>query len=43
MALSEKIQQDMVAAMKSREELRLSTLRMMKSAIQYRKVEIGHD
>lgn len=43
MALSEQIQKDMVTAMKEHEELRLSTLRMMKSAIQYRKVEAGHE
>ncbi|TAN21377.1 MAG: GatB/YqeY domain-containing protein [Acidobacteria bacterium] len=43
MALSEQIQQDLVAALKAHDELRLSTLRMMKSALQYRKVETGHD
>lgn len=43
MALTEQIQQDLVAALKAHDELRLSTLRMMKSAIQYRKVEAGHD
>lgn len=42
MGLSEQIQQDMVAAMKAKEELRLSTLRMVKSAIQYRSVEAMH-
>ncbi|HKD78768.1 MAG TPA: GatB/YqeY domain-containing protein [Candidatus Angelobacter sp.] len=33
MSISEQIQKDMVEAMRSREELRLSTLRMVKSAI----------
>ena len=33
MALSERIQKDMVAAMKSKDEARLSTLRMMKAAL----------
>lgn len=43
MPLAEQIQSDLVAALKAHDELRLSTLRMMKSAIQYRKVETGHD
>ncbi|MGH9486602.1 MAG: GatB/YqeY domain-containing protein [Terriglobales bacterium] len=43
MALPEQIQQDLVAALKQHEELRLSTLRMMKSAMQYRKIEAGHE
>ncbi|MDE3074603.1 MAG: GatB/YqeY domain-containing protein [Chloroflexota bacterium] len=38
MALSEQIQSDMTAAMKSKDQLRLSTLRMVKSALQYAKV-----
>jgi uncharacterized protein YqeY len=33
MGISDQIQKDMVAAMRSRDELRLSTLRMVKSAI----------
>ena len=33
MGLSEQIQKDMVEAMRSRDELRLSTLRMVKSAL----------
>jgi uncharacterized protein YqeY len=33
MAISEQIQKDLVEAMRSRDELRLSTLRMVKSAI----------
>jgi len=37
--LVDRIQQDMVAAMKSKDEARLSALRMVKSALQNRKVE----
>ncbi|MGH9480934.1 MAG: GatB/YqeY domain-containing protein [Terriglobales bacterium] len=40
MGLSERIQQDLVAAMKERAELRLSTLRMMKAAIKNREIEL---
>jgi uncharacterized protein YqeY len=39
MSLSEQIQKDMIAAMKARDEHRLSTLRMVKSALQNRQVE----
>ena len=39
MSLSEQIQKDTVAAMKAREEHRLSTLRMVKSALKNREVE----
>jgi uncharacterized protein YqeY len=39
MSISEQIQKDMVAAMRSREELRLSTLRMVKAAIQNKEIE----
>jgi uncharacterized protein YqeY len=39
MALVEKIQQDITAAMKARDEARLSTLRMVKSALMNRKIE----
>jgi uncharacterized protein len=39
MSLSEQIQKDMVAAMKSREEEKLSTLRMMKAAVKNREIE----
>lgn len=42
MGLSERIQQDVVVAMKSHEELRLSTLRMMKAAIKNREIELRH-
>jgi uncharacterized protein YqeY len=39
MSLSERIQQDIVAAMKAKEELRLGVLRMVKAAIQHKEVE----
>jgi uncharacterized protein YqeY len=39
MPLTEQIQKDIVAAMKAREEHRLSTLRMVKSALKNREVE----
>jgi uncharacterized protein len=39
MNLVDRIQQDIVAAMKSKDEARLSALRMVKSALQNRKIE----
>lgn len=39
MTLSEQIQKDMVAAMKAKDEMRLSVLRMVKSALQLKEVE----
>lgn len=39
MTLAEQIQTDIVAAMKGKEELRLSVLRMIKAAIQLKEVE----
>jgi uncharacterized protein YqeY len=39
MSLTEQIQKDIVAAIKAREEHRLSTLRMVKSALKNREVE----
>ena len=39
MSLTERVHQDMVQAMKSREEQRLSTLRMMKSALKNKEIE----
>ena len=39
MSLTEQIQKDIVAAMKAREEHRLSTLRMVKAALMNRKIE----
>lgn len=42
MSLSEQIQQDLVGAMRGRDELRLSTLRMVKTAFKNREVELRH-
>lgn len=39
MSLSERVQQDMVAAMKARDADRLSTLRMMKTALKNREID----
>ncbi|MGB8832617.1 MAG: GatB/YqeY domain-containing protein, partial [Candidatus Sulfotelmatobacter sp.] len=39
MSLIEQIQQDITAAMKARAEQRLSTLRMMKTALKHREIE----
>lgn len=39
MGISEQVQTDMVAAMRSRDELRLSTLRMVKSALKNKEIE----
>ena len=39
MSLIEQIQKDMIAAMKAREEQRLSTLRMMKTALKNREID----
>ena len=39
MSLSEKIQSDIIAAMKAKEDFRLSVLRMIKAAIQLKEVE----
>ena len=39
MAISDQVQKDMVDAMRSRDELRLSTLRMMKSALKNKEIE----
>jgi uncharacterized protein YqeY len=39
MTLSEKVQKDMVDAMRAKDELRLSTLRMMKAALQLKTID----
>ena len=41
MSLKEQIAGDMIAAMKAKDALRTSTLRMLKSAISYREIEKG--
>lgn len=43
MALKERIEEDFKRAMKEGEKGRLGTLRMLKSAIQNREIELGHD
>jgi len=39
MSMSEQVQKDMVAAMRGRDELRLSTLRMVKAALKNKEIE----
>jgi len=41
MAIVERVEKDLVAAMKAREELKLSVLRMAKAALMNKKVELG--
>jgi hypothetical protein len=41
MSIVEQIEKDLVAAMKAREELRLSVLRMAKAALMNKKIELG--
>ena len=41
MSFAEKVQQELTAAMKAREELRLRVLRMLKTALHNRKIEKG--
>ena len=41
MTIVEQVQKDLVAAMKAREELRLSVLRMMKAALKNKQVELS--
>src|SRR5919112_2943576 len=43
MSLKERITQDMTAAMKAKDAARLSTLRMVKAAVQNREIEKGGD
>ena len=40
MALKERLDQDMKAAMREKAQLRLGTIRMLKSAIKYREIEL---
>ena len=41
--LGKRIQEDLVISMKSRDEMRLGTLRMLKAALQLAQVEKGKD
>jgi len=40
MALREKLDEDLKSAMREKDQLRLSTIRMLKSAIKYREIEL---
>ena len=41
MTIAEKVEKDLVAAMKAREELKLSVLRMAKTSLKNKQVELG--
>jgi len=41
MTIAEQVEKDLVAAMKAREELRLSVLRMTKAALKNKQIELG--
>lgn len=43
MSLSEQIMSDMKEAMKSRDKIKLNTVRMIKSALMNEKIKVGHD
>jgi len=43
MSLKARIEDDMKLALKAREEIRLSTIRMLRSAIKNKEIEIGHE
>lgn len=42
MPIAEQVEKHLPAAMKAREELRLSVLRMMKAALKHKQIEVGH-
>lgn len=43
MSLAEKLQEDMKLAMKSRDELRLSTIRLLRSSVSYARINKGEE
>jgi uncharacterized protein len=43
MKISERFDSDLKVAMKARDELRLRVLRMLKSDLRYRQIEVGHE
>ena len=43
MSLIEKLQEDMKLALKSRDELRLSTIRLLRSSVSYARIEKGDE
>ncbi|MDO4598082.1 MAG: GatB/YqeY domain-containing protein [Ligilactobacillus agilis] len=43
MSLLESLQKDMVAAMKAKDKVKLSTVRMLKAAVTNEQINVGHD
>jgi uncharacterized protein len=43
MKISERLDTDLKVAMKAKDELRLRVLRMLKSDLRYRQIELGHE
>ncbi|HBC47338.1 MAG TPA: glutamyl-tRNA amidotransferase [candidate division Zixibacteria bacterium] len=43
MKISERLDTDLKVAMRARDELRLRVLRMLKSDLRYRQIELGHE
>jgi len=43
MTLAERIDSDLKAALKNRQELRLQVVRMLKSDMRYKQIELGHE
>ena len=43
MSLKTRLEEEMKSAMKAREEVRLSAIRMLRSAIKNKEIEIGHE
>lgn len=43
MTLTEKVSNDLKEAMKNKEKVKLNVIRMLKSSIQMKKIEVGHD
>lgn len=43
MSLTEKIDNDLKSALKSKDELRLNVTRMLKSDLRYKQIELGHE
>jgi uncharacterized protein YqeY len=43
MKLTERLDMDLKAAMKARDEMRLGVLRMLKSDLRYKQIELGHE
>jgi uncharacterized protein len=43
MTISERLNQDIKDAMKAKDEIRLGVLRMLKSDLKYKQIELGHE